>query len=457
MGLTKTTIMGSLAGIAVLLLLPDLVQRSMDFDAALYTGLAKSATQASFWELPGFAQDSRFIDHPPLGLWLLSAWLYGFQNAWFAPALWVLLLTATSFFILHHLDRQLPAWQIGVLWLLAPVTLAVLPYPYLELPLTACCLVALWCGQRAWQEPLWAVAAGIATFAAVLIKGPVGLFPLALPLAQWYLHGNFKRALLLGLLTGGALVAALALTLLSSDAARQFTDAYLQQQVWASLSGQRDIHHDRADLAIDIARHIAVLGFITWLVALRLPGHSFTGRVRQTRYWLLLAACASLPMLASSRNYPHYLFPAIPLLVLALANWRPWPAPELHNKAWLAVPATLGVLALLIGWQHWGQPGRHQHHIANAALVAQVHQTALSQQDTEVTLSHCDGFSELRLRAYLLRDHSLRSAILTDPTPSVIVFCDHPNPALLSSNLLPVELPPHANHPSGVYLWRSEN
>ena len=164
----------------------------------------------------------------------------------------------------------------------------------------------------------------------VLIKGPVGLCPLAVPvLALGYRGTSRRRVLVLGGILCVMCCAMLGLLSATQPAAWEFLHHYVQRQLWASLTGAREMSRSRWEVLIALSREICVPllvgGVLTvWSTRLRrsdgwssAPGHLGLG-------YLSMAIAASFPLLLSVKQKRWYVFPSLAFYALALAVlWQP--------------------------------------------------------------------------------------------------------------------------------------
>jgi hypothetical protein len=196
--------------------------------------------------------------------------------------------------------------------------------------------------------------------AAVLVKTPVGLFPLAVPLLMRLLPRGMRPAhpwLATGVAAGT--VALLFLALLLHEPARAGLTAFASSHLVPQLSGERGDGSRGLDglrhLAIGVWLRMGVVVALAWLLWARGGVRAGAG----AGFFLAVAGVASLPIVAASAVLPgHYFFPSMPLYALgaaalvlpAVASRRPrpggpaWYAPGLAAVA-LAM-ASAGVVAV---------------------------------------------------------------------------------------------------------------
>ena len=400
--------------LGLIYLIPDLASRTLDHDGVIYANIAMLFTQGNgtFWSLP-FPQlgMERFPDHPPLGIYLLAEWmeLVGTSVAGVgAEKLWMLLLyvcLAGCMYLTPRITHSaMPAWWPMLCVLVMPIYTGTVKGNYLEPAMLVACWGAVLAIWRAWQQPLWGLTAGVCVAAAVLIKGPAGLFPLAAPLGLWWMHGQFLRPFMVGCLMLASAAAVLLSIVVLFPGALDFASSYWQQQVWASITGARTPEHGRLQALLWLGTQtVAGVGLCALLSRRFSPAPPW-------RFWMTVAIAASLPVLASARQYDHYLFTALPFLALTICHLIPAPRPAAW-LLWRGFPVILGIGCIALAYRFWGTPGDHAHHLQDTATVAR---SILPR----TTLAVCNSAENLRIRGYLYRYHQIHLQLTDARNPT---------------------------------------
>jgi 4-amino-4-deoxy-L-arabinose transferase-like glycosyltransferase len=164
------------------------------------------------------------------------------------------------------------------------------------------------------------MVSGLCVVAAVLTKGPVGLFPLAAPLLFWRISGPRRASASLGGQWGAVVVCALAV--LSFDTPRTSLALYFDEQVLASLGGRRELSAGSWTILFQLvggvlAPMILAGGLIA--AAARRYVRPPPTQVAHAAALFLLGLAGTLPIVASVKQAGHYLVPAVPLYALAAA------------------------------------------------------------------------------------------------------------------------------------------
>ena len=435
-----------LTGALFCYLAPDLASTSMALDGLVYANIAQllNDSQGSFWQLPFYYTDvARFTDHPPLGIYLQSMWMTLLGNAWWVDKLWsivltglVLLLTVIAAGQVTHAGHPAPRWWLILLLALMPPFTYTLKNGFLEGLLCIGFLAIVCCVTRPTRQTAWAVLAGALTAACVLIKGPVGLFPLAIPGVLLLAETDWRRQLYHTIKTSAVMLttAAIALAIvLLPDSAQSWLQAYLQFQVFDSITGVRPAQHGRLYLLQHLAVSLLILGLLVALVTRGRPHWQ-----RTSLMWLGLGFAFVLPLLLSGRHFRHYLLPALPFF--ALAAWAALPTIKLGPRLARCLnivfwwPAALAGVLMLVSWGH---PGDHAETQTDAAIVAKA--------AAEQAPAYCAGVSHLELAAYLYRQHQVQSTNLVDRW----LICADPPTANNTGAVWQVA----ANLSDGVKLW----
>ncbi|MDZ7669637.1 MAG: hypothetical protein U5Q16_09555 [Gammaproteobacteria bacterium] len=406
-------------------LVPDLLTRGLALDGLVYASIAQQLAQGAggFWALPHYdGSPGAFLEHPPLGIWLLAQWMRLVGDPFWAEKAYAGLCTLGCFGLTGMLWREvsgrLNVWWPWLLLAVMPVATYTLKNNYLESALVLAALLAVWAGWRLVPAPLsagafagWSMLLAGGVFAGLLIKGPVGLYPLAAPLvfavfepppgrspgspaaAAFGLTRSIPAVLLL--------CACLALLLAHADA-RQALAAWWQNQVVASIAADRPVVHGRLYQLGNLARNLLPPVLLTGLVLWRWGRWPAQGRA-----WalLLLGAAASVPLLLSARQFKHYLLPSLPLFALGLGMLAQ-PAGHWRIRA-AAVWSLVGLVllgVLLRGYWLFGTVGDDRDEQALAAEVA-------AALPAGAALRWCPELSdEYAARAYLMRDHGISSS-----------------------------------------------
>ena len=323
-----------------LLVLPRMLSYGMFMDGVVYASIARNMAEkyGSFWQ-PYYTATvyPTFYEHPPLGFWLQS-WAYRlcgdsvYVEAWwgFGVGILILLVLASIWRCLTPQGSALTGtWFPIMLFIVTPMTSWAVANNMLETTMTFFILLAVLLCLLSLDNPiiffscLYGILSGLSMFCAILIKGPVALFPLAIPwLAMIHDAKKIKMSttVIVLLMT---LMVSFGLMFSTSTAAVHFFKRYVSQQVLASVTGTPKTWTSRFDVLTVVGRE----SLVPLLVGGTLATISY--RLRQTAissihsrlflYYLGIALAGSLPILVSVKQQRWYAFPSLPFYAMAIA------------------------------------------------------------------------------------------------------------------------------------------
>jgi 4-amino-4-deoxy-L-arabinose transferase-like glycosyltransferase len=319
--------------------IPRLAHRGMFVDGVTYAAIARNVAQGrgTFWA-PFYTATiyPQFHDHPPLGFWLQSLWFRVLGDHLYVERLYslaVAILTAGLIAVvwrrLHESSGANEAdcdWLPVLMWIAVPVVSWAVVGNLLETTVafftTLATLAALsgTCNRSPARALAWGVLSGAAVVAAVLVKGPIGLFVLVAPVA-FRLLPEGKR--FLPALAGQWLaVGACGVGLASVEVARSNLAEYWNVQIVASIAGTREVSASSMTIVKELAQGVLLpMAAVTLIVIAFTRGGvapSAPAR-RQALPFLALGLAATLPILVSTKQAGHYLVPSIPLFALAFS------------------------------------------------------------------------------------------------------------------------------------------
>ena len=301
-------------------------------DGATYAAVARNLAEGlgTPWDL--FYTPTlypHFVEHPPLHIWLQSLFFHAFNDHWWVEDVYglvVWVLTAIGIDRLGRwsgLSQRALQWAL-LLWTLIPVVTWSYGNNVLETTLSACMVWAAATAVFGMRRNQWLYSwlAGIWVAAGFLVKGPVALFPWALPFF-WHLTGNCpdsspKRMAKdsVGLMLGT--LVPLGLLWLLPDA-RTYLEAYWNKQVVHSIEAIQTVENRWF-----LPANFAVQLIVPLIVALGVLKFRPIAEGRQvisprTVAFFLIALSSVLPMMISLKQRDFYATPAYPFAALALA------------------------------------------------------------------------------------------------------------------------------------------
>jgi 4-amino-4-deoxy-L-arabinose transferase-like glycosyltransferase len=328
--------------LAASLLIPVLTLRGMSLDGVVYATISRNlaGNMGDFWHPVYTAPPATFYEHPPLAFALESLWFRALGDHGWVEKLYSVTTVMPSAILMVLLWRRLVgaqepwrgySWLSVALWVLMPAWAWIYRNNFLENTLCVFTLLAVYAVARAMTDArlsmVWTALAALAIVAAVLTKGPVGLFPLAAPLAFCVSIPNTPRWRFAMVQSGLIMSTALCLALVfSQPEPREFFAIYLRQQVFDSLQGQREIAPSslgRFALLIGLAQDLWFTGGIACAVLYAHRRRTHRAAAPELRgafqFFGWMALAASLPIMISPKQTAYYTAPSWPFYALALA------------------------------------------------------------------------------------------------------------------------------------------
>lgn len=324
-----------------LLVLPRLLSYGMFLDGVAYASMARNMAEnyGSFWQ-PYYTATvyPTFYEHPPLGFWLQS-WAYRlcgdsvYVEAWWGFVVGTLILLGLAG-VWRCLTPQgyavAGAWFPIVLFVVTPMTSWALANNMLENTMTCFIVLSVLLCILSLKNPhiylslLYGIFSGLSIFCAILIKGPVALFPLAIPFIS-IINESKKRLKICTTIV--VLIVTLTVSFgfmfYISAASAHFFKRYMSQQVLASVTGERETSTSRFDVLTVVSREILVpllVGGMLTAVLYRLRQITISSvHSRLFFSYLCIALAGSLPILLSAKQKRWYAFPSLPFYAMAIA------------------------------------------------------------------------------------------------------------------------------------------
>lgn len=438
------------------------VNQDMFFDGVFYSAIARNLSEGfgSFWEPAVDLTRQGFREHPPLGFWTQSLAFMIFGDSRLVDHGYSYLMLLLQTLLIGLLVRLTPSnrasWSLSVVcqlcFLAFPITAWSVRSGQLENTLvvfTLASVVLFLCGfqnKRARMiQYLLLLCSGLACVAAFFVKGPLGLYPLFLPFCfalAFFRKDSWSRVLSKSLIFFfGAALGFIAV--LVDPAARGYLEAYLDQQLFASLSGAREISLPYARILIRLIAELCVPFSLGALVIgyffvrqykksdrLSALASSFMGSLKQPDFvfFLAIALSASLPLVVSPKNRPWFLTLSLPFFAISLGLFfhkifASLKLPSFNEKRVLVTLFSVAILA--ITFQSL-TPKRHKYQDLKTDF-ASLRLGGRSDKEQRVAVA-CppDLLSQWTLRAHLARDFRLGLKALTLPIKDEIMLISLP-------------------------------
>ncbi|MGH1334807.1 MAG: ArnT family glycosyltransferase [Aureispira sp.] len=398
MAVNRTRTVGIVIGINVLLaaiwwLVPLWMYGVFD-DGMFYGSIARNLVydaQESIWDLKVTnTLDPKFNGHPPLNFWLQAFFFKLLGDVYWVERIYSFVLAMGAMGLLVACWRlwEKDGARLGLLfWLSISIVGWSFGNNLLENLLTVCTVAAVYflvlAAHRPRQGWFFVFLSGCCIVAAVLTKGPVGLYPLAAPIGYAFIveRSRWKRAIVETLFLCFLVVASYFLLITISPRASVFFERYWELQLVGSLTGQDSLAVHRFYILQALIEE-SLPALLVGLFLQRLV-HYFklaTSPINKKAvlFWLWMGVCASLPLLISPKQLRFYIVPAMGWYALAwgIFNWPVFLALIEHTKTWkrskmlLAGLVWLGVSGcLLLSFYNKGDNARQTDLLNDTKII----------------------------------------------------------------------------------------
>lgn len=319
--------------------LDRLIPEGMFSDGLVYATLSRNIAigHGSMWN-PYFGHASDFIDHPTLMFGIESLFFRILGHHYTTEKIFSFVVWLITVLLIIRLWKKTNTdatyegsyWLPLLLWALAPTVLWSYPNNMLDAAMGVFDLLAiitLYTQSAGKSNILKLILASFWIFCASLTKGPVGLFPLALPIIQWLVFRKDK--IYTALLSSFALlvfVSCMYLALLQFPTPRTYFTEYLDAQLLGALSGSRErVESSLGHFTVIMFLLIQLLPTIGFILLIFLTTRilkikaTISMSYKSALFFLLVGLSASLPIMISIKQRSFYTIPALPYLVISFA------------------------------------------------------------------------------------------------------------------------------------------
>ncbi len=314
------------------------VQEGMFFDGITYASIARNLAigKGSFWELY-YRNSWTFSEHPPLMFGIMSVFFKLFGDHFYTEKLYNLFIWVLTILLLIQFWKKLTGrnkhsgYELLLLtWVIIPTVLWAYPNCLIDCTMALFDLAAVYLLFNAYTQKKYVVlsviASAILLFCATLTKGPVGIFPLAVPVVYYMVYDRKKiPAALVHTIIMTAVIACIYWLLWQQDDARQSIQRYLDEQLLAALQGKRENTGGdlgRYALLVELLNQLlpaiapCLLTIILCKVFKLKPQERYNKHVV---FLLMIALGSSLPIMLSVKQRSFYLIPSFIYFALAIA------------------------------------------------------------------------------------------------------------------------------------------
>jgi 4-amino-4-deoxy-L-arabinose transferase-like glycosyltransferase len=315
-------------------LLPFLVQEGMFLDGVTYAAISKNLANGfgSLW-IPQYTQThfSQFHEHPPLVFGLQSLFFKLFGDGFLTERIFTLftaILTAIGIVInwnLFNPTNKKYSWIPVLFWIATPLIFWSYQSNMLENTLAFCCLFSIYfIAKGSLKNNFFHLFLGsLFIFLALLTKGPVGLFPLAVVGVLWITLKPFS--MLKGITYSIAVVVFSGIIFyiiskLQPGLIENLT-SYFNIQVLPSLNNTRETTTGNhftilGQLFLELIAPISLL--LILFTIKKVKKHSIEITPKATAlFFVLVGLSASLPLMVTLKQRGYYIVPSLPYFILA--------------------------------------------------------------------------------------------------------------------------------------------
>jgi 4-amino-4-deoxy-L-arabinose transferase-like glycosyltransferase len=320
------------------LLLPFLVQDGMFLDGVTYSAISNNMAHGigSLWN-PHYTKTlyPNFHEHPALFFIIQSFFFKLLGEGIYTERIFTFLtaiLTATGLVLCWNIlcrnsDLKKYSWVAVLLWITTPIIFWSYRNNMLENLLSAFTLFSIYFILKTLidNKIIYLLIGSIFIILAFLIKGPVGLFPVVVPL--FYLLA-FKqqhrwRTIIYGFLILLLTISIYFLITFLFPEIKQNITFYFEQQLIPALNNKREITaNNRFSILVKLLSELALPLLILFsLVVIKLIKQKKISFIfkRESLFFLMVAISASIPLIISLKQKRYYLVPAIAFYILSIA------------------------------------------------------------------------------------------------------------------------------------------
>jgi 4-amino-4-deoxy-L-arabinose transferase-like glycosyltransferase len=365
----------------VAMFLPRLVVQGLFGDGLLYSSISRNMAigKGSLWQ--PFFSSSYWLDNvppiyyenPPLMLWMQSFFFQFMGDYWWVEKVYSLILLVLNCWLmlkiwqLFEQSKRVNLTGLGclvlVLWYLMPRVLWGNPNNLMDNNLLTFCLLSIWFifkaifeevknvgevsnladVERQFNTPSVSapnssfithhsslVMAGFCIFLGILTKGPVALYPLAIPVlwAFFTKEITFKKAIIYTIILTAISSLLFVGLLYFNPAAKTYFGIYWEQRLLAVIVGSRD------DMKLSGWQHLEILEtlfiellpvlivFLIFYAALKIKKINIDipkSNINLGLFFLFLGFSATLPIMISTKQSGIYLIPGLPMFAFSAA------------------------------------------------------------------------------------------------------------------------------------------
>jgi 4-amino-4-deoxy-L-arabinose transferase-like glycosyltransferase len=368
--------------------LPRLTPQGMFGDGLLYASISRNLSEGhGSWWAPFFSygywlnevSSESYVENPPLMFWIQSLFFQALGDHWWVEKLFSLLILVTNCFLISRV------WELGLktrssvegnlAWLpvwffyLIPIVVWGSPNNLIDPLLLTFSLIAIWSSLAALRYNRMSFLLFSLTilfiFLGILTKGPVALFPVAVPFLYCAIveRKDIWKGFVLSCILLMAAIGLFSLFLLWNEAARFFFIQYWQQRLSVAIAGGRADGLRTGWMRLYIfwllLRENSLILGVSFLLILFAWKQSIASRAyvherKLALFFLALGLAATVPVMMSTRQAGMYLIPGLALFAISAGYfhlpliWHWLNHMSLFVRRSINIMAGIGILAVFI-------------------------------------------------------------------------------------------------------------
>jgi len=312
-----------------------------------------------------------FYEHPPLFFIIQSSFFKIFGSGIFTERIFTFLSALSSALGIILIWNLFPgesklrkhSWIAVLLWITVPIITWSFKNNMIENLLSVLTLFSVYFLLKSLlKRNIGSLLIGsILILFSFLVKGPVGLFPLIVPLIfalSFYDKKQLKSSLLYQIYLIGFSLSLFLILMRVFPELKYNLEAYLEQQLLPALSNSRELTTDnRFSILLRLLTEIAFPLIVFLIVAIRSKIYSNKEEEKYHQVsllFLLIALSGSLPLLLSLKQAAFYLVPSIPFYILSITFYmipklqRPLEKISDRLKTWIMYFSAFATLLVII-------------------------------------------------------------------------------------------------------------
>lgn len=325
---------------------PNLLSDGMFLDGVTYAAISKNLAHGlgTFWNLH-FTNtlDNHFYGHPPLAFGLQSLFFRVFGDGYLTERIYSLSTYLVTGFVIVRIWKKTVAAEINSLawlpllfWISVPLATWGASNNVLEDSMMVFISLSVLFTVKSYERNRFIniVVSGIMLFLAILTKGPVGLFSLALPFWMYVFKRDvtFKRFVTDTSILIMAVVSSFVLMFLIFPESVQNLTAYFNRQIVASFTTIQTVNSRFSILGRLLSELIPMAILVVLILLITRKIKTVKSDITPASIFLFLGLSGAVPIMVSLKQSGFYIIPVFPFFALAAASWiAPKILPLIHK------------------------------------------------------------------------------------------------------------------------------